>query len=481
MNVKKFFINNRFFVYDRNTNFILEVDERLYNILDEKIGFNEKIKRKIKRDRSLSETIKNIENIQNQYGCFRPLELKGFKFDEKMKKENINRVVLNITEECNLRCKYCTYSGLYNGHRVHTNKFMDWAIAQKSIEFFLKHCDNKEKQVLGFYGGEPLLNFEIIEASVRFIKNKNVRNLNFSITTNGTLLNKKIINFFVENDFQVFISLDGPKDINDIYRVFQNYKGSFDIVYRNALFIKKLYPEYYNKKVGFSVVIHPPYRCEEFYKFFTENPLVKDNIHIFSFVNPFGTTFYNNFTKEEINEYLPFWNKIREKFVKMMVKEEYNDEIKILFELFGKSVYQIHLMPKGIIKEKYLHPGGICYPGFYKTFVGTSGKIYPCEKLGYVLEIGDIFEGINVNMVNNIINEFISIKEELCKECWAVRLCNPCFLSAIEGNKFSVKRKKEFCNMNKKNIEKNLETYIMIMMDNKDAFDSEKFKVSFTQ
>lgn len=480
MNIKKFFINDRFFIYDRNTNFILEVDEKVYNILDENMGFNSEIRHKVKTEKNLTETIKNIENIQNQYGCFKPFELKGFRFDEKMKKKHINRMVLNISEECNLRCKYCTYSGLYEGHRIHSNNFMDWRVAKRSIDFLLENYDEKEKIVLGFYGGEPLLNFDVIEKSVNYIKSK-TKNIYFSITTNATLLKKKIVNFFVENDFQIFISLDGPRDLNDRYRVFKNNNGSFDIVYKNTLEIKNLYPKYYNRKVGFSVVIHPPYKCEEFYRFFTEDELVKNNIHLFSFVNPFGTTFYKNFTKDEINGYLPFWDNLRKKFVNMMVSEKYNDEIKILFELFGKNIYQIHLMPKGLVVEKYLHPGGICYPGYYKTFIGTDGRIYPCEKLGYVLEIGDIFEGVNNKRVNDIIDEFISIKEKLCKECWAVRLCNPCFLSAIEGNNFSFERKKEFCTMNKKIIEKNLETYIMIIMDNKNAFDNEKFKVRFTE
>ena len=110
--------------------------------------------------------------------------------------------------------------------------------------------------MLAFYGGEPLLNLMLIKQSVEYIKEKAFgKNIKFAITTNGTLLTHEIVDFLVENNFQLAISLDGPESVHDQHRKFANSdKGSFRILKENYLSILNRYPEY-AKKITFNTVL----------------------------------------------------------------------------------------------------------------------------------------------------------------------------------------------------------------------------------
>jgi len=133
----------------------------------------------------------------------------------KTKIKDLKQLSLEITHDCNLKCKYCVYGGNYLYERVNSKKYMDFDVAKKSILYIYNTIKDRVDKTfnIGFYGGEPLLNFEIIKKIVQFSK-KLFKNwfLEFQITTNGTIFNKEIIEFLVLNDFFTLISLDGPKE-----------------------------------------------------------------------------------------------------------------------------------------------------------------------------------------------------------------------------------------------------------------------------
>ncbi|MEA3295822.1 MAG: radical SAM protein [Patescibacteria group bacterium] len=134
----------------------------------------------------------------------------------------MNQLSLEITQNCNLRCKYCVYGEDYFYYRSRSNKEMEYEVTKKGIEYVFNIINerNKKEFSLSFYGGEPLLNFEIIKKIVKYSKKLfNKWKLRFSITTNGTLIDEEIINFLILNNFQVLISLDGPKDVHDAKRI----------------------------------------------------------------------------------------------------------------------------------------------------------------------------------------------------------------------------------------------------------------------
>ena len=132
-------------------------------------------------------------------------------------------IILGITERCNLRCEYCCYSGHFEGYRSHNNRSMTFEIAQKAVSQHLHSFQQNGRGGVSFYGGEPLLEFELIKQVVDYTeKEANLlgKEIVFTITTNGTLLDDEKIHFFVKHNFVVLISIDGPKESHDRYRIF---------------------------------------------------------------------------------------------------------------------------------------------------------------------------------------------------------------------------------------------------------------------
>jgi len=155
----------------------------------------------------------------------------------KPKSELLNNVLFISSENCNLRCKYCFVEhGRYNGKT--DTKNMDLETYIDSIRYAL-HRYPKGIKSIGFFGGEPLLNFDTIKEFVLWYeesvlnKNKDLYRTKFGIVTNGTLANADVINFLIEHDIAVTLSIDGPKDVNDSARVMVNGESSYDIIFNN--------------------------------------------------------------------------------------------------------------------------------------------------------------------------------------------------------------------------------------------------------
>jgi len=141
---------------------------------------------------------------------------------------------LNVTETCNLRCSYCyeRVSEVWNQKRI-----MGWDVAKKAIDQFLFYIQKNEKKKISvrFFGGEPLLNWELVENSMDYIKNilSDDVQVNYIINTNGTLIDDMRAKFLTEHHISVSLSVDGVKDIHDKFRVYPNGTGSFDVVNSN--------------------------------------------------------------------------------------------------------------------------------------------------------------------------------------------------------------------------------------------------------
>src|SRR5699024_8096020 len=105
----------------------------------------------------------------------------------------IRDVILQVTQNCNLRCGYCTYGGNYK-NRTHSLKTMNFELAKKAIDFGVERSQESSDFVVSFYGGEPLLAFNLIKKCVAYAKeNIQGKELHFNMTTNGTLLTTEIM------------------------------------------------------------------------------------------------------------------------------------------------------------------------------------------------------------------------------------------------------------------------------------------------
>lgn len=149
------------------------------------------------------------------------------------KSEHIKALCLHICHDCNLRCKYCfAGTGDYKGHR----EMMSEEVALKAIDFLIENSGNRKILETDFFGGEPLLNFEVVKKTVEYANEKAKalgKKFLFTMTTNGVLLRGEIADWLNENMENVVLSLDGRKEVHDEVRKTVNGKGSFEVIIEN--------------------------------------------------------------------------------------------------------------------------------------------------------------------------------------------------------------------------------------------------------
>lgn len=235
--IKKFAIGSDYYIYDVSSNHILNVDKVIYSIINSHYCLINKRERSKHLNtkftpKKAQKALREIHSFRRKGGFSdaRPKGLKYHKPFDQLKRElqtRLQQLILNVTEDCNLRCKYCSYSGHYKYKRKHTPKRMPKDIAYRAINWFLPNTGKSKNVTIGFYGGEPFLNFEIIRDAVVYAQQKaKDKEVGFNATTNATILTDEILDFIVRNNIRLLVSLDGPKDIHDRYRVFRNGRGS---------------------------------------------------------------------------------------------------------------------------------------------------------------------------------------------------------------------------------------------------------------
>ena len=354
----------------------------------------------------------------------------------------LSSLVLQVTQQCNLRCWYCAYSGLYH-NRVHNASRMSFETAKRAIDFYLSRTGEKNRVYFGFYGGEPLLEFDLIKKCVEYVK-KSVEGKEalFGLTTNGTLLTDEKIDFFYENNFSLIISLDGSKEEHDSCRKFPNGEGSFDIVTRNIDRIRKLHPDYV-RKVGISTVISPQAELNNVLEYFDTDEVFADTSIIMSPMVSSGL-------KEEIDFKESFHLVRRYELLKFLlfligkIDRECVSKLMIRSQRTYQDLYRS--LKQHTVQPHCTHHGGPCLPGIQKLFVDTSGNFYPCEKVSEstsATQIGSLDKGFDIENIKRILN-IGKLTENECKDCWALPHCNICVkeLDSTEGQACYEKRDK---------------------------------------
>jgi uncharacterized protein len=189
----------------------------------------------------------------------------------RIKKEDIEEAIANteslvieMTQKCNLRCVYCAYGDLYSRDSFRNNKDIGIKKIKELIVFLHENYWNTNKNYsvqkrisISFYGGEPLLRFKEIKELVNLtesLKNDKIQ-FGYTMTTNGTLINKDIADFLVKYEFDIGISIDG-NEINNSYRIFPNGQNSYNIIINKIEYLRDHYPNYFDNKVIFMSVLH---------------------------------------------------------------------------------------------------------------------------------------------------------------------------------------------------------------------------------
>src|SRR6266516_4545350 len=170
----------------------------------------------------------------------------------------LTTMVLNVTNQCNLSCEYCYEYGedkIVDTENGKQPKFMSEQTARESVDFMLKESGDNKVAHVTFFGGETLLNFPVLQKTIAYARQRGEelgKQVDFSLTTNGTLLKPDIIEFLAEHHVGVTISIDGPKEVQDKFRVFHNGTGSYDVV---APKIKELLQRHRSRPIGARVTL----------------------------------------------------------------------------------------------------------------------------------------------------------------------------------------------------------------------------------
>ncbi len=150
----------------------------------------------------------------------------------------LNGLWLGVAHCCNLNCSYCFAKK--DNYLSDNNLKMDFNIAKNAIDFLIKHKGSNKNLNITFFGGEPLLNFDLIIEVLNYsekIEKETGAKFSFSLTTNGTLLDKKKYDL-IKDKVEIMISIDGTKEIHDQNRKFKNGYPSWDLIMSNLHSLK---------------------------------------------------------------------------------------------------------------------------------------------------------------------------------------------------------------------------------------------------
>ena len=178
----------------------------------------------------IRDCIDDVEELKSEGKLFATDDYEDLAFDFKARNTVVKALCLHVAHTCNLNCEYCFASqGKYHGDRA----LMSLEVAKQAIDFLIEHSGSRRNLEVDFFGGEPLMNFDVVKETVaycRSIEKEKGKNFRFTLTTNGVLLDDEVIDFANKECHNVVLSLDGRKEVHDRLRKTVNGNGSYDII-----------------------------------------------------------------------------------------------------------------------------------------------------------------------------------------------------------------------------------------------------------
>ncbi|ASQ90498.1 hypothetical protein CHL67_05795 [Prosthecochloris sp. GSB1] len=374
-------------------------------------------------------------------------------------------LVLSITEKCNFRCEYCYYSGAYPDSRHHSEKRMSHEIALKAIEWYLGF--EREEYRIGFYGGEPLLDFDLIRKAVDHAERFGVKRPVFALTTNGDLLTQEVCGFLARKRFETFVSLDGPAHIHDRYRKDGAGAPTYGKIMKNLKRFRREHPAYFKELVNFNMTVAPPDPLEDIAVFMQDNPgLFREKIPKLSPIRSSSDTphpFFAGDDAENRIDYDPVWRNFLESCAEGNVPGAFERS------LCEAPMARIH---RRFMKEmdNFVTTGGQCVPG-KRCFVDTQGVFHMCERINDRYPLGSVDRGYDFERIASYLAGYSALLGKRCADCWAVRLCRKCIPLLADGDEISESTLEIFCERQKKTLERNLVRYCETREKKDDCFD----------
>lgn len=349
---------------------------------------------------------------------------------------HLPQLVFEVTDACNLRCKYCGYAELYEGYDQRENFKLPFHKAKLIIDYLHSiwekyYCKGVCNPMnIGFYGGEPLLNMLFIRKVMEYVESlpQVGKKFYYSMTTNAMLLDK-YMDFLADKKVRLLISLDGDKE-GQGYRVDAWGRNSFDQVYTNINLIREKHPEYFEKFVMFNSVLHSKNSVDSIYHFIKNtfgkepsiSPLNNSGIRKDK-INEFNNT-YRNY-KESIEQTCDCETLKKEIFIK---NPETNSLLNYIYYNSGNVFFDYNdlLLPKS---KRILPPTGTCIPFSKKMFITVKGRILQCERINHEFTLGQITDtavNLDLKQIAMLYNSWVYKYAKQCKNCANKMTCLQC-------------------------------------------------------
>jgi len=474
-----FHTDQGFYVYDANTNRIITVEEHVYRVLAH-----------YTTDRTEDEVIQAVrakypdipgtklkagyDAVQSarHRGLFsknRPRDVRPFRLDEDTKdtySTGLRQLILELTEQCNLRCRYCTYSDYYPLTRGYSGRTLRPEVAKKAISYFLEHSKKVQERVsVTFYGGEPLLQMDLLQDCCEYARDQVGERARFQLTTNGTLLTPDNVRRLSDIDMNILVSIDGPQEVHDANRVTTHGNPTFAKIAARLERIRDTRPEFYEKNVGFVCVISSTTSPLRAWEFFESRPELFDKgILVVNLVSGQDSDYW------ERNPPTPEWRKefdtLRLEYYRRLIKSE--PRSKFLDALFQKPFLSLWRREPQRHLPAHMPLHGCCVPGARRLFVDCDGRFHMCERVNRTIPIGTVDTGLDMDAVEALWEKYSATARKECLGCWAFQYCPRCFVTVSDGD-FPIDS--SACNLTRQTVSKDMEDYCRIAEINPFAFE----------
>ena len=389
----------------------------------------------ITREEILS-CIEDIKGLEKAGKLFSKDIYENRAFDFKNRKTDIKALCLHVAHTCNLNCEYCFASqGKYHGERA----LMPYEVGKRALDFLIENSGSRHNLEVDFFGGEPLMNFEVVKKLVKYAREQEKlynKNFRFTLTTNGLLIDDDVIAFVNKEMSNVVLSLDGRKEVHDSLRKTISGQGSYDIIIPK---FKKLV----EARGGKNYYIRGT---------FTHNNIdfLKDILHM-------ADLGFTELSMEPVvcapdepyaltEEDLPILKEQYELLAKEMIKRDSENK--------GFTFYHYMLdLTHGPCIHKRISG---CGSGTEYLAVTPWGDLYPCHQFvgDEKFKLGDIYNGIVNTKVRDEFKLCNAYARPECKDCWAKLYCSGgCAANSYHATGNILGTYKYGCELLKKRIE----------------------------
>ena len=349
--------------------------------------------------------------------------------------QRLSHIVFEVTDKCNLNCKYCAFSELYRKYDKREGTNILFTSAKLIIDYLFELWKNgcvegsNHEVTISFYGGEPLMNVRFIKQVIEYVEGLEKIGVIYiySMTTNAMLLNK-YMDYLVEKDFKLLISLDGD-EFAQSYRVDHSGKNSFDRVFQNIKLLQEKYPVYFKSNVDFNSVLHNRNEIESIYQF------IRTQFNKIPMIAPLNVVSISKEKKVEFNKMYrnpvdSFYHSNNCEVIESEIFMEAPRVVRLANYIFHQSGNNFNTY-NGLYLNKDDLPlsTGTCLPFQKKMFITVNGKILPCERISRQYSLGQILADcveLNLENITEKYNYFVSRLEKKCEKCATQKFCLQC-------------------------------------------------------